>query len=92
MDVAKRIERVLGGLPNAQPAAVDRLAEIVKDEVALLAPAFRLEIAKDELRRARTVTDNMIRAACNAYGASQGTCEFDWMSDALTAALSIENE
>ena len=53
MSATEQIERVLGGLPNAQPAAVDRLTEILKNEVALLAPAFRLEIANDELRRAR---------------------------------------
>ncbi len=33
------------------------------------------------------VTDDMIRRACNAHGASTGACEFDWMRDALTAAL-----
>jgi len=35
------------------------------------------------------ITDDMVRAACNAHGASQGACEFDWMRDALTAALAV---
>lgn len=35
------------------------------------------------------VTDEMIRAACNAYGASQGSSEWDWMRDALEAALRV---
>lgn len=35
----------------------------------------------------QTITDDMIRAACNAYGSSQSSCEFEWMREALTAAL-----
>jgi hypothetical protein len=34
------------------------------------------------------ITDDMIRAACNAHGGSQGATEWEWMRDALTAALS----
>jgi len=42
-----------------------------------------------ELHQTRcVVTDDMIRAAVNAHGASRGGCEWEWMRDALIAALS----
>jgi len=33
-----------------------------------------------------SITDDMIRAACNAHGNSSGSCEWEWMRDALAAA------
>lgn len=35
-----------------------------------------------------TVTDDMIRKAVNAHGSSHGPNEWEWMRDALLAALS----
>lgn len=43
----------------------------------------RAKIAAPKL----VITDEMVRAACNAHGASIGGCEWYWMYDALTAAL-----
>lgn len=39
------------------------------------------------VERETVVTEDMIRRACNAYGTSQGSCEFEWMRAALAAAL-----
>lgn len=36
------------------------------------------------------VSDDMIRAAINAHGSSQGPNEWEWMRDALLAALALK--
>lgn len=38
-------------------------------------------------RPKRGILDDMTRAAINAYGSSQGPNEWEWMRDALCAAL-----
>jgi hypothetical protein len=37
------------------------------------------------------ITDDTIRAACNAYGASLGQTEWEWMKDALAAAATTRS-
>lgn len=80
MTTAERIERVLGGLPNAQPAATDALLEIVKDEVAAerkrcacIAEGFaRANINLNPNEDEATVASSVAQAIANQIRATLG--------------------